>query len=136
MQILTSIRNVLQSLACGILLPVLFAACGSTGKGPAADSTATATATLPVRSNDEVVAHACRILDTATRQMETATDVATLADLASDAMGEVARYRHTLADEEVARLDAPEGRSAISEIMQALNAAYRRKMESLQHGSE
>lgn len=134
MQILTSIRNVLQILACGILLPVLFAACGSTGKGPAADSTATAT--LPVRSNDEVVAHACRILDTATRQMETATDVATLADLASDAMGEVARYRHTLADEEVARLDAPEGRSAISETMQALNAAYRRKMESLQHGSE
>ena len=134
MQILTSIRNVLQSLACGILLPVLFAACGSTGKGPAADSTATAT--LPVRSNDEVVAHACRILDTATRQMETATDVATLADLASDAMGEVARYRHTLADEEVARLDAPEGRSAIGETMQTLNAAYRRKMESLQHGSK
>ena len=92
MQILTSIRNVLQSLACGILLPVLFAACGSTGKGPAADSTATAT--LPVRSNDEVVAHACRILDTATRQMETATDVATLADLASDAMGDVARCSH------------------------------------------
>lgn len=134
MQILTSIRNVLQSLACGILLSVLFAACGSTGKGPAADSTATDP--LPVRSNDEVVAHACRILDTATRQMETATDVATLADLASDAMGEVARYRHTLADEEVARLDAPEGRSAIGETMQALNAAYRRKMESLQHGSE
>lgn len=134
MQILTSIRNVLQSLACGILLPVLFAACGSTGKGPAADSTATDP--LPVRSNDEVVAHACRILDTATRQMETATDVATLADLASDAMGEVARYRHTLADEEVARLDAPEGRSVIGETMQALNAAYRRKMESLQHGSK
>ena len=133
MQILTQTLRALRSLACGVALPALLTACGSTGRGPAADSTATDT--LPQRSHDEVVAKACRILDAATRRMDTATDVATLADVASGAMGEVARYRRTLTDAEVARLDAPEGRSAIAETMQALNAAYRRKMESLQRGA-
>lgn len=117
------------------LLPLIFLvllpSCG--GQSPrqeTADSLENA-AKLPERSRDPIVAHACRIMDAAARDLMSDNEIPAVCRRASDAMGQVAGYHDSLDTEQQKHLDTPEARLVLRQTKQHLQESFDKRIDEI-----
>lgn len=116
-----------------VLCPFLFSCGGQSSRQDATDSLEQANA-LPERSQDTIVAHACRIMDAAARDLSAAGDIPAVCHKAGDAIGRVAKYSDSLTTEQRHHLDTPEARQALREAKGYLQECYDRRILEIRRG--